>query len=116
MRVTEIPHEGPKPFLGLEVFGDIIQIVNHFGNQVLEQKGLCDGLIQNPNLATMDVLLGATVRPARWIDAKGDWGMVSAGARADLILVDGDPVADITVMAKVEEVLKSGVRLERQKP
>ncbi|MBS1148572.1 MAG: amidohydrolase [Myxococcaceae bacterium] len=73
-------------------------------------------LLVKAGLPPTEVLLGATVRPARWIDAKGDWGMVSAGARADLILVDGDPVADIAVMAKVTEVLKSGVRLERLRP
>lgn len=72
-------------------------------------------LMVKAGLPSEEVLLGATVRPARWIAPAGDWGMVAVGARADLILVEGDPVADIRAMARVQEVLKAGVRLVKLK-
>ena len=73
-------------------------------------------LMVEAGMAPTEVLLDATVRPARWIDPKGDWGMISAGARADLVLVEGDPVADINVMMQIREVVKNGARLVRDVP
>ncbi|MGD9386892.1 MAG: amidohydrolase family protein, partial [Gammaproteobacteria bacterium] len=36
-------------------------------------------------------------------------GSIQAGKLADIIAVDGDPLADISVMSKVRFVMKEGV-------
>jgi imidazolonepropionase-like amidohydrolase len=73
-------------------------------------------LMVEAGLPTTEVLISATSRPAKWIDPKADWGFIAPGARADLVLVDGDPVAEINAMAQIREVVKDGVRLNRLRP
>jgi imidazolonepropionase-like amidohydrolase len=50
------------------------------------------------------------VRSATSVNAdllrRPDLGRVAVGATADLIVVDGDPLADITVLARPEETLR----------
>ena len=43
----------------------------------------------------------------------GDVGQVSAGRWGDLIAVQGDPLADVTVLEKVSFVMKGGVVVRR---
>jgi imidazolonepropionase-like amidohydrolase len=38
-----------------------------------------------------------------------DRGTLAAGKRADLIVVEGDPLQDLTCMGKVKAVMKAGV-------
>ena len=40
--------------------------------------------------------------------AEGDLGVVKAGARADLVIVDGDPLADVTDLLNVSAVISNG--------
>ena len=40
----------------------------------------------------------------------GKVGVVEAGALADLIVVDGDPLADLSLLARPEEALKAVIR------
>ena len=51
----------------------------------------------------------ATENGARYAGVLGETGTVERGKRADLILVDGDPTADISHIRKVAYVLKEGV-------
>ncbi len=44
------------------------------------------------------------------IGAPGQLGVVTPGALADLIVIDGDPAADLTLLAKPAEVLKAVIR------
>lgn len=41
-------------------------------------------------------------------------GSIAAGKRADLILVDGDPVRDAAALGRIETVFKAGVGYDRQ--
>ncbi|GAB2523763.1 metal-dependent hydrolase family protein [Nocardiopsis aegyptia] len=68
-----------------------------------------------------DVVRAATVNAARLIGMEGEVGTIRDGARADLVVVDGDPLADIGVLAdperNVRTVLRDGaVRHERPDP
>jgi imidazolonepropionase-like amidohydrolase len=45
-----------------------------------------------------DVLRSATAVNARLLGREGDIGVVAEGARADLLVVDGDPTADISLL------------------
>jgi imidazolonepropionase-like amidohydrolase len=47
-------------------------------------------------------------RAAVMLDREGEIGIVAPGAFADIIAVPGDPLKDITVLKKVEFVMKDG--------
>ncbi len=62
-----------------------------------------------------EVLRAATSRAAQWMDARADFGTVEPTRRADLVLVDGNPLEDITATARIVWVLRDGVPLRREK-
>ena len=53
-------------------------------------------------------LQAATTHAAELLKKSKDLGTVEAGKYADIIAVDGDPLADITLMQKVGFVMKAG--------
>lgn len=71
--------------------------------------------------AELDYLVQAGMSPAEAIRAAtsaaaetfrlGDRGRIVEGARADLIVVDGDPLADLSVLSSPAEVVVGGRRL-----
>ena len=63
----------------------------------------------------IDALVAATLAPARFIerDENPSFGVIAPGKRADLLLVDGDPTADIEAVSSIREVVHRGVVLER---
>jgi len=56
----------------------------------------------------MDAIQSATSRAAVMLDREGEIGVVAPGAFADIIAVPGDPLKDITVLKRVEFVMKDG--------
>jgi len=56
----------------------------------------------------MDAIQSATSRAAVMLDMEGKIGVVAAGAFADIIAVQGDPLQDINLLGKVQFVLKDG--------
>jgi imidazolonepropionase-like amidohydrolase len=59
-------------------------------------------------LSPMAAIQAATSRAAEMLDAKGDLGVVAAGAYADIVAVDGDPLSDIAALGRVRFVMKDG--------
>lgn len=55
------------------------------------------------------ILEAATINGLRWLGVDDDVGTVEVGKRANLLLVDGDPLTDIRALREVELVLKDGV-------
>jgi imidazolonepropionase-like amidohydrolase len=55
-----------------------------------------------------EVLRSATVNGARWLGREAEFGTIQPGRRADLVLVDGNPLADIRDARKVSAVIKEG--------
>lgn len=64
-------------------------------------------------MAPMTALRSATVNTAELLGVQDRLGSVTAGKLADLVAVPGDPVADITVMQRVNFVMKGGVVYKR---
>lgn len=64
-------------------------------------------LLVAAGISPLDALRGATVLPARHLDL-GDRGSIEVGRRADLVLVDGDPLTDITATRAVRGVWIGG--------
>jgi hypothetical protein len=59
-------------------------------------------------LTPFQALQTATVNPARLLAADADLGTLEVGKLADLVIVDGDPLADIKAARRVRTVIKNG--------
>ena len=60
----------------------------------------------------METIVCATRNNAEMLDMLDEIGTVEAGKQADLVLVDGDPLADISILANVDKitmVMRGGV-------
>jgi imidazolonepropionase-like amidohydrolase len=66
-------------------------------------------LMVEHGLSPMQTLVAATSAAAENLGLAHDLGTLAVGKLADLILVDGDPVADITATGRVVLVVKDGV-------
>jgi imidazolonepropionase-like amidohydrolase len=61
----------------------------------------------------MDAIRSATSWAAELLGLQDTIGTVDVGKRADLVLVDGDPLADIGALAKARVVVKGGKVVHR---
>ncbi|WP_157478254.1 amidohydrolase family protein [Granulicella tundricola] len=64
-------------------------------------------------LSNQQVLEGATRLPAEWLGVAGDRGVVAPGKRADLLLLDADPMADVANTRRITAVIAGGRFLSR---
>ena len=91
---------GVKMGFGTDLLGD------------MHQHQLSEFTIRAQVLPAADVLRQATSINAELLDRSGELGVVAPGALADLIVVDGDPVADIGLLSGQGEavlmVMKGG--------
>ena len=65
-------------------------------------------LLVELGLPPMLVIQGATSRAAECIGRQNELGTIDAGKLADVIVVDGDPLRNITALQKVTMVIKNG--------
>ena len=63
-------------------------------------------------LSPADAVYTATLGPARVMKRERTSGSIAAGKDADLIVVDGDPLADIRDLANVVTTVRGGVRYQ----
>ncbi len=64
-------------------------------------------------LSTHAALQTATTAAAEFMHETGESGIVVRGARADLVLLDGDPLADIAAYRRIDGVMAAGVWHDR---
>ena len=64
-------------------------------------------------LSNRQVLEGATRLPCEWLGISADRGTVEAGKRADLLLLDADPFADVSNTRRISAVIVGGRYLSR---
>ena len=60
----------------------------------------------------MEAIVAATAQGGELMGRPGELGVVREGALADLLLVDGDPLADIAVLqdrGRIVSIMKDGV-------
>ncbi|MEJ7747342.1 MAG: CIA30 family protein, partial [Luteimonas sp.] len=72
-------------------------------------------LLVRAGLTPMQALTAATAAPARRFKLT-DRGRIAVGQRADLLLVNGDPTADITATRAIDTVWKNGFAIEHALP
>lgn len=64
--------------------------------------------LREVGLSSLEVLRAATINAHRLFDRKGGSGAVRVGERADLVLLDADPLADIGNVARIHGVFAQG--------
>jgi len=70
------------------------------------------GLLVEAGLTPAEALTAATAASADAFGL-GDRGRVAAGLRADLMLVDGNPVNDITALRDITTIWRRGIPVDR---
>jgi len=65
-------------------------------------------LLVEAGLTPYEALRAATANPAEFLGRPGEFGTVAVGARADLLLVEGDPLRDVGNAARRTGVLVRG--------
>jgi imidazolonepropionase-like amidohydrolase len=64
-------------------------------------------------LTPLEALRTATLNPARYFNKTSEFGAVARGMVADLVLIDGDPLADIRNAKRISAVVANGRYLDR---
>lgn len=59
----------------------------------------------------MEIVQAATLWPARFLGAEDRIGVLAPGRYADIVLVRGDPLTDMTVMRNVASVIQGGKKV-----
>jgi imidazolonepropionase-like amidohydrolase len=62
-------------------------------------------------MSPMEAIMGATRWPARALRREQDFGTIAPGRYADIIAVRGDVLRDISLLQRVDMVMKGGVRI-----
>jgi imidazolonepropionase-like amidohydrolase len=70
-------------------------------------------LVRDAGMSPLQALQSATLIPARVMRLAGETGTVQAGMRADLVLLDADPLADIGNTRRIRAVVANGRLLDR---
>ncbi|GAA1713092.1 hypothetical protein GCM10009745_71700 [Kribbella yunnanensis] len=64
-------------------------------------------------LTPYEALRCATTEPARYLGQEQDWGTITEGKRADLVLLDANPLTDIANSASIAAVFTNGYHLSK---
>lgn len=70
-------------------------------------------MLVRSGLSPYEALRTATVNPALWAGLEGEAGVVAVGARADLVLLERNPLKDIHNSRSIEAVVREGRWLDR---
>lgn len=70
-------------------------------------------LMSDLGVPTLDALRAGTINAARALGIDKEAGSIEAGKLADLVVLDGDPLADINNTRKIARVIKGGVIYEK---
>jgi len=70
-------------------------------------------LLVEAGLSPVDALRSATIWPAEFLGMSDSLGSIAAGKRADLLLLDGNPLSDISQTQRIRAVVLDGRLLLR---
>ena len=90
----ELAHAAGIPIVyGTDLFAD------------MHDQQLHEFIIRSEIQPPADVIRSATVVAARLLRREGQLGVVAPGALADLLVIDGNPLTDISVLTTPERTL-----------
>ncbi len=69
--------------------------------------------LHDAGIAVADVLRAATMVPANYLGRSGELGEVAEGAVADLILIGGNPLEDLSALEQLDGVMTRGIWRDR---
>lgn len=72
-------------------------------------------LLVESGLSALQALQTATLNPAKFLNLTATLGTIAKGKRADMILLDANPLEDIHNTTKINAVLINGRLLDRRK-
>jgi Amidohydrolase family len=95
--------------------GVIILAGSDIGGARIPGFSLHDELVTlaDAGLTPLQALRAATLNPSRILNKEGDFGSVTPGKRADLVLLDADPLDDIHNTQRITAVVLGGKLLRR---
>ena len=64
--------------------------------------------MQEAGMSSMQIIVAATRNSARSCDMESELGTLEAGKLADVLVVDGDPLADVKALTNPRLVLREG--------
>jgi imidazolonepropionase-like amidohydrolase len=102
-RMVELKRRGVRVLPG----GDYGFAWNPHGNNARDLRFFVDLM----GYAPMEAIVAATAWGGELMGRPGELGVVREGALADLLLVDGDPLADIDLLqdrARLRAIMKDG--------
>jgi imidazolonepropionase-like amidohydrolase len=76
-----------------------------FGSSTLRELEL----LVEAGVPAKDVIVAATRTPARLLGLASEIGAIEVGQRADLVVVEGDPLADMRALRRVRWTVRGGV-------
>ncbi|WP_262694614.1 amidohydrolase family protein [Kordiimonas aquimaris] len=78
--------------------------------------GLADELehLVEAGLSPFDALQSATIKPAAFLGLHGRAGVIKSGARADIVLLDANPLEDIKAVRSIDTVILAGHVYDRE--
>ena len=59
-------------------------------------------------LSPLEAIGAATVKPAEYFSMQDEMGTIAIGMKADLVLLDADPLVDISNSKKISAVVSKG--------
>ncbi len=65
-------------------------------------------LMAQAGMSPTEVLASATVNGARLMGREEEIGLITRGRRADLLLLDADPTADVANLSRIDTIVKDG--------
>ena len=65
-------------------------------------------LFSQAGMKHMNIIKAATIENARFFRIDHRLGSIEKGKQADLILIEGDPIADIKAMRNIKKVMLNG--------
>ena len=95
---------------GLLLGSDAPQVANVPGFSIHHE---IEGLVR-AGLTPLEILQSGTMNPARFFGMEKIFGEVKEGLRADLILLQANPLEDLSALKRVRGVLVNGTWLSRK--
>ena len=73
------------------------------------------GHLVKAGLTPLQALQASTINAARWLGRESRHGMLTRGSASDLVILDGNPIADISATRRIHGVVVRGRYLDRAK-